>query len=168
MDFTDKMKEHTKEKLIEIVTKLRDDYNPDAVIAAEEELKQRNIKVSEIVTKHISSKTEKETQKYSGSGKTLKANDQRSKIVIILLWIVMVIEIVSLISNYFEWNLIQKAALGNYISYEEASANDTRQQIIAIIYMIAYTISAVTFILWFRRAYYNLHLMVNGLTFPDG
>jgi len=168
MDFADKMKTHTKEKLIEIVTKLRDDYNPDAVIAAEEELKKRNIKVSEIVADHIASKTEKETQKYSGSGKPLKANVQRSKIAIILLWIVVVLEIVSLGSNYLEWNLFQKAASSYYMPYDEMSANSTRQIIIGIISTITFIISAVTFILWFRRAYYNLHLIVNGLTFTDG
>ncbi len=34
--------------------------------------------------------------------------------------------------------------------------------------MIAYVVSAVTFIRWFRRAYYNLHLRVNGLSFSAG
>lgn len=34
--------------------------------------------------------------------------------------------------------------------------------------MIAYLISAVTFIQWFRRAYFNLHLKVNHLSQTEG
>jgi len=37
-----------------------------------------------------------------------------------------------------------------------------------MIYFIAYLISGVTFILWFRRAYFNLHQKVNYLQFSEG
>ena len=51
---------------------------------------------------------------------------------------------------------------------EAADSNDTREQIIGIIYLIAHVISAVTFIQWFRRAYFNLHLKVNHLSHSEG
>lgn len=35
--------------------------------------------------------------------------------------------------------------------------NDLAAQLISVIHMLAFIVSAVTFILWFRRAYYNLH-----------
>ena len=83
----------------------------------------------------------------------LKPNGQRAKYVITLIWIVLALEIVSLISGYFQYDLLQTAANGGEISAETATANDTREQIIGIVYLIAYIISAVTFIQWFRRAF---------------
>jgi hypothetical protein len=98
----------------------------------------------------------------------LKPNEQRAKNAIILIWIVLALEIVSLISGYFQYVLLQTAANGGEISTETATANDTREQIIGIIYLIVYIISAVTFIQWFRRGYFNLHLRVNHLSQTEG
>ena len=98
----------------------------------------------------------------------LKPNGQRAKNAITLIWIVLALEIVSLISGYFQYDLLQTAANGGEISTETANANDTREQIIGIVYLIAFVISAVTFIQWFRRAYFNLHLRVNHLSQTEG
>jgi hypothetical protein len=98
----------------------------------------------------------------------LKPNGQRAKNAITLIWIVFALEIISLISGYFQYDLLQTAANGGEISTESATANDTREQMIGIIYLIAYVISAITFIKWFRRAYFNLHLRVNHLSQTEG
>lgn len=100
--------------------------------------------------------------------KNLKPNGQRAKNAITLIWIVLVLEIVSLISGYFQYDLLQTIANGGEISTETANTNDTIVEIIGIIYLIAYIISGVTFILWFRRAYFNLHLRVNHLSQTEG
>lgn len=100
--------------------------------------------------------------------KKLKPNGQRAKNAITLIWIVLVLEIVSLISGYFQFDLLQTIANGGEISTETATTNDTIVEIIGIIYLIAYIISGVTFILWFRRAYFNLHLRVNHLSQTEG
>ena len=98
----------------------------------------------------------------------LRPNGQRAKNAITLIWIVLALEIISLISGYFQYNLLQTVANGGEISMETATANDTRVQMIGIIYLIAYVISAITFIQWFRRAYFNLHLRVNHLSHTEG
>jgi hypothetical protein len=98
----------------------------------------------------------------------LRPNNQRAKYAIMLIWIVLTIDIMSLISSFFQYNLIQTVVNGGFISTEEANANDTREQIIGVIYMIVYIISAVTFIQWFRRAYFNLHLRANELSQSEG
>jgi len=98
----------------------------------------------------------------------LRPNQQRAKIAITLIWIVLALEIVSLISGYFQYDLLQTVANGVEISMETATANDTREQFIGIIYMIAYIISGITFIQWFRRAYYNLHQEVTYLSHTEG
>jgi hypothetical protein len=98
----------------------------------------------------------------------LRSNGQRAKNAITLIWIVLALEIISLISGYFQYDLLQTVANGGEISTETATANDTREQMIGIIYLIAYVISGITFIQWFRRAYFNLHLRVNHLSQTEG
>lgn len=98
----------------------------------------------------------------------LKPNGQRAKIAIMLLWTVLTIEIISLLSDYLQYDLLQTVANGGQISSETATDNDLRQRIIAIIYLAVFIISGITFIRWFRRAYYNLHLKAESLSFTEG
>ena len=98
---------------------------------------------------------------------SLKPNGQRAQNAIILIWIVLAVGIVSLISSYFQYDLLQTVASGEEISTERATANDSREQIIGIIELTVYLISAVTFIQWFRRAYFNLHSKVNYLSYSE-
>ncbi|TDE41797.1 DUF4328 domain-containing protein [Flavobacterium rhamnosiphilum] len=98
----------------------------------------------------------------------LKPNGQRAKIAIMLLWIVLTVEIISLLSDYLQYDLLQTVANGGQISTETATDNDLRQRIIAIIYLAVFIISGITFIRWFRRAYYNLHLKAESLSFTEG
>jgi hypothetical protein len=97
----------------------------------------------------------------------IKSNQQRSKIAITLVLIVMTLDILGLISSVLEYLLIKKAEEGT-ISVEEANANDLRQQIISIVYLIVYIISAITFIQWFRRAYANLIMVFGRLNHDEG
>lgn len=98
----------------------------------------------------------------------LRPNGQRAKNAITLIWIILILEIASLISGYFQYNLLQAAANGAEISIEEANSNDSREQVIGILYLIAFIISSVTFIQWFRRAYFNLHQKVDYLSYTEG
>ena len=98
----------------------------------------------------------------------LKPNGQRAKIAIMLLWIVLTVEIISLLSDYLQYDLLQTVANGGQISSETATDNDLRQKIIAMIYLAVFIISGITFIQWFRRAYYNLHLKAERLSFTEG
>jgi hypothetical protein len=75
---------------------------------------------------------------------------------------------ISLVSNIFQYNLLNSIRHGNGVDMNTAAANDLRQQIIAILFIIVYIISAVTFILWFRRAYYNLGTKDVFLSYEDG
>jgi hypothetical protein len=47
-DFTEVMKKKSNSELLEIVTKLKDDYQPKAVSAAENELKSRDLTSTQI------------------------------------------------------------------------------------------------------------------------
>ena len=98
----------------------------------------------------------------------LKPNEQRSQNAILLIWIALAINCISLISSYFQYDLLQTAANGGEISIEYATSNDNREQAIGIIQIIVLVVSAITFIQWFRRAYFNLHLRVNHLSHSEG
>jgi len=98
----------------------------------------------------------------------LKPNAQRAKIAIILIWIVFSLEILALVSGYLQYDLLKTAEAGGSISDGAAASNDLREQIIGLLYLGAYLTSGVTFILWFRRAYFNLHLRAESLSFTEG
>lgn len=98
----------------------------------------------------------------------LKPNGQRAKIAIMLLWTVLTVEIISLLSDYLQYDLLETVANGGQITTEAATDNDLRQKIIGLIYLTVYVISGITFIRWFRRAYYNLHIKAESLSFTEG
>ncbi|MGZ9675557.1 DUF4328 domain-containing protein [Flavobacterium sp. GNP001] len=98
----------------------------------------------------------------------LRPNKQRAKNAITLIWIALAVEVISLISGFVQFELIAIAINGGGISPEAANANDLREQVIAVINLIVLLTSAVTFIQWFRRAYYNLHLRAEELSFTEG
>lgn len=101
-------------------------------------------------------------------GFDIKPNNERAKILLSMIWIVLGLEILSLVSSGLQYNLLQTVSNGGELTSEAAKANDLREQIIAIIYLIAYIISGITFIMWFRRAYYNLHQKVKNLSSTEG
>lgn len=97
----------------------------------------------------------------------LKPNQRRAKYAITLIWIVLAVEILSLISGYLQYELLQNVANQIDFSIDNVEANDTREQWIGIAYTIAFIVSAVMFIQWFRRAYFNLHLKVSDLSYSE-
>lgn len=98
----------------------------------------------------------------------LKPNEQRSQNAMLLIWIALAMNCISLVSSYFQYDLLQTAANGGEISAEAVTSNDNREQAIGIIQIIVFVVSAITFIQWFRRAYFNLHLRVNHLSNSEG
>lgn len=98
----------------------------------------------------------------------LRPNDQRAKTAIMLIWVVMCLEVISLGSSYMQYDFIQAAISGENITMDEANANDTRERLVGIIYILAMIVSGITFIQWFRRAYYNLHQRVDHLNHGEG
>lgn len=101
-------------------------------------------------------------------GLELRPNEQRAKILLSLIWIVLILEIISLISSGLQYSLLQTLSNGGVITNEAVTANDLREQSIGILYLIAYISSGIVFIMWFRRAYFNLHQKVKSLSYTEG
>lgn len=76
----------------------------------------------------------------------LKDNKERADIAITLIWIVLIFEIVSVVSGYFQYDLLTSIANGEEVSDAKAELNDLREQLIAIVYGIVYITTAITFI----------------------
>ncbi|MDR2651069.1 MAG: DUF4328 domain-containing protein [Prevotellaceae bacterium] len=100
----------------------------------------------------------------------LKSNAQRAKNAILLTWIVLGLTVISLFSSYMQYDLLQIAVNDGYITEEQANANDNREAFIGIVLGIASIVFLIIFIMWFRRAYYNIHQKLNSrrLTFSEG
>ena len=74
----------------------------------------------------------------------------------------------TLISSIFNYSLIKSIASGEPYTLTEASANDLREAIVYFFQGVLYILCGIFFIMWFRRAYYNLHQKVSYLSFSEG
>jgi hypothetical protein len=97
----------------------------------------------------------------------IRPNGERAKAAIIMICIVLAIDIAMFISDYFQFELLNRMNTGGDFSMDEATSNDGRQQALAVFYILAFVTSAVTFIRWFRRAYFNLHTKAEILSYPE-
>lgn len=88
----------------------------------------------------------------------LRPNKQRANIAMLLLWIVVGLEVAMLLSQLSQYELLKQIKNGIYVSDMEVAEADRRHDFIVMTYLMALTISAITFISWFRRAYYNISL----------
>ncbi|MCL5246427.1 DUF4328 domain-containing protein [Cellulophaga sp. 20_2_10] len=91
----------------------------------------------------------------------IKPNLERAKIAQALIWVVMALDAASAFSSYLQYNLLLLLKNEEYVSDLVLDSNDNREQIIALMYLVAFVVSIVTFLRWFRRAYYNLNIRVN-------
>ncbi len=106
--------------------------------------------------------------KENGLKNMLRSNQKRSEVALYLVGVVMVVEVVSLVLDFFQYDLLISITRGEVVTEDVANLNDTSQRIVAILFLIVYAISAFTFIQWFRRAYFNLHLKVKTLVHDEG
>ncbi len=100
--------------------------------------------------------------------KQLKPNAQRAKIAAILIAIVLFTDVLNLTSSLMQYELLGRIATGENFTQAEANANDLRETAVGILSVVMLLISAITFIMWFRRAYYNLHQKINYLKYEEG
>lgn len=98
----------------------------------------------------------------------MKSNQQRATNAIILIWIVLAVDIISAISSYMQIDLLQRFNDGEFFFDADIDANDKRETVVGVLYAVVYLISATTFIMWFRRAYNNLHIKVKNLSYSEG
>ena len=99
---------------------------------------------------------------------SIKPNADRAKNAIIAVLVVMSLDIISGLSSVMQLDLLNDVSNGVAVSDEAFAANDLREQAIGYAYLAAFIVSAVFFILWFRRAYYNLQVRTGNCQHSDG
>ncbi len=99
---------------------------------------------------------------------TLKPNQQRAKNAVILLWITFAFLVVDVLGTYYQYSLLLEIDRGGNYSDETIRKNDLFQQVWGILGILVTITTATVFIQWFRRAYYNLHVLMNNLSFSEG
>lgn len=88
----------------------------------------------------------------------LRDNTARAKQVISIFWIMAGISVINMASLAWRYFLLSAARQDpENADLAAISLSDSLKQIIVIVYFIIYILAVVFFILWFRRAYFNLH-----------
>jgi hypothetical protein len=87
----------------------------------------------------------------------LKQNDARANQLIIVSWILLGVSVLSIFSDFLQYNLLW-GGTQDESAYE---MNDLRQRMIGLLFLAVMVVHIVMFILWFRRAYYNVHQVAN-------
>jgi hypothetical protein len=81
----------------------------------------------------------------------------------------MAVDIIAVYSSYMQYRMLVSASEGMQFSEEAINGNDSRQQLIGIIQLLLILATIVFFIMWFHRAYKNLHrLGINTLQYTQG
>lgn len=90
-----------------------------------------------------------------------------------LIYVQMLVAVASILSGNMEYQLLQDYENGVYSSQEQAvadgEANDRRQQVIALLYIIVFVISGVLILKWIHRVNYNARqLSATAMKFTPG
>jgi hypothetical protein len=94
-------------------------------------------------------------------------NSIRSKAAFYLLLGVIFLDLIHLLSQYMQYSLL--TTNDGVFSQAEAQMNNLRVSGIAILIVALHLTNIVFFVMWFRRAYNNLHkLGVRGLEYSEG
>jgi len=98
----------------------------------------------------------------------MRSNRQRAKYAMILIGLVILCDIILIIGYLFQIELLPRIESGIGYTLEEAERSDLILMVVGVLYTVVYIISVITFIQWFRRAYYNLHTIEKNLLFTEG
>jgi len=81
----------------------------------------------------------------------------------------MLVLFISVISDFAQADLLNRAIAGETITWSEAVANDTRQGVIGFAQFVLFIAEAIAFLTWVYRAHKNLpSLGATGLRFTPG
>lgn len=88
----------------------------------------------------------------------LRDNTARAKQIVSIFWIMLGIIIISIVAQAWRYSLLDGASpdIGN-IDMEMINMSDLLIVVITLAYWAILILAIVFFIMWFRRAYYNLH-----------
>lgn len=91
----------------------------------------------------------------------LKGNRQRAKWAIFSLMVFGVVMFLMVISSFMYHGFLDKLSKGKIDegTSAEAYSNYIRHTVVSIAYLVFFILAAIRFIMWFRRAYFNLRII---------
>ncbi|MEZ4800162.1 MAG: DUF4328 domain-containing protein [Flavobacteriales bacterium] len=84
-------------------------------------------------------------------------NSSRSKYALIAFGIYAAITSIYLLSSYMQLNILEDFQNGVYVSNDEAELNDQRHAIITYLNIIGQIMTAIFFLMWFKKGYENIN-----------
>lgn len=101
--------------------------------------------------------------------KPFESGHTRAQFAMIFLAAVMLLIVVSIVSDFMQINMLSAVAAGRKISPAKADSNDSRQALINIVRMLNGIVTAIGFLMWIHRAHRNLPALgANNLEFTPG
>ncbi len=101
---------------------------------------------------------------------TLKPNGQRSKNLLNAFYILVFVESIHIVWKFYQYYV--QITFDDDFSDDSAllimTSEDNFSILMNICFIFSYTICVITFILWFRRAYYNLHQKSTSPSYSEG
>lgn len=98
----------------------------------------------------------------------LKKNQERAKLAITMMWLSIAAGFLMLISEIYTYSMVSDINRGNIPTMDSVEFFALFVGAVAVVFLICYVLTAVYFIMWFRRAYFNLHKLVKGLKYSEG
>lgn len=80
----------------------------------------------------------------------------------------MILDVATGISSFMQLGMLDQMLSGVTVPDAELLANDSRESIIGIAYLVMYVVSAVFFLRWFRRVYSNLAPLGAHMSYTPG
>lgn len=97
----------------------------------------------------------------------IRPNADRARYAQLLILILLILDVISFFSSWMQLGLLHDLNNGVFVESSTIDSNDMREILLGYIYIAVFIVSIVTFINWFRRAYYNLGKRVKT-RFTDG
>ncbi len=88
--------------------------------------------------------------------KPFESGHARALFVMIFLAAGILLDVVSIVSEFLQISLLSDAARGQNITTEAAELNDSRVVLIALVKFLNYIVTGIGFLIWFHRAHRNL------------
>jgi hypothetical protein len=98
-----------------------------------------------------------------------RPNANRARIAVTMIWAVLGIEIIFFATQFLKLYFMHEVSkYDRYWDWEMIRTIESMERYIAIITFIVFYASATTYIMWFRRAFYNLRLVDRTISTSDG
>lgn len=101
---------------------------------------------------------------------SLKSNVERANYAKVFMYISLAATSALLITEIYQYFLIDRIVNEEYTLelMQEAEQFDLIAAAVGGIYLISFILTIIFFIMWFRRAYWNLHRLTKGLRYTEG